>query len=72
MKTTLLYLTAFCIASEIEITVLNPELTTTETIEDGARVRVHYKGTFSDGEEFDNSYWKKRPVEVIMGSGAAI
>ena len=30
---------------------------------DGARVKVHYKGTLLDGTEFDSSYKRKQPAE---------
>ncbi|MDR3136481.1 MAG: peptidylprolyl isomerase [Coriobacteriales bacterium] len=34
----------------------------------GARVQVHYIGTFDDGVEFDNSYNRDQPLEFILGA----
>ncbi|GAB4279576.1 MAG: peptidylprolyl isomerase [Coriobacteriia bacterium] len=42
------------------------------SIENGTRVRVHYKGTLGDGTEFDNSYQRGEPIEFEMGSGSVI
>lgn len=38
----------------------------------GKTCRVHYKGTFSDGQQFDSSYDRGEPLEFICGSGQMI
>ncbi len=38
---------------------------------DGSRVKVHYKGTLSDGTVFDSSEGRE-PFEFTIGSGAVI
>ena len=40
-------------------------------IEDGKKVRIHYKGTLSDGELFDSSEGRD-PLEFETGSGMVI
>ncbi len=40
-------------------------------IEDGQKVRIHYKGTLSDGEMFDSSEGRD-PLEFETGSGMVI
>lgn len=30
------------------------------------RVRVHYRGTFTDGREFDSSYGRGRPIDFAL------
>ena len=37
-------------------------------VEEGATIKLHYKGTFPDGEEFDSSY-ERNPITVIVGEG---
>ena len=41
-------------------------------VEHGQKVKVHYRGTYSDGEEFDNSYTKGKALEFEVGSGQMI
>tara|TARA_B100000287_G_scaffold417934_1_gene454267 strand:- start:890 stop:1372 length:483 start_codon:yes stop_codon:yes gene_type:complete len=36
--------------------------------EKGRMVSVHYKGTFDDGTEFDNSYNRDEPIKFVVGS----
>ena len=40
-----------------------------KTVTDGNSVKLHYKGTFPDGEIFDNSRNRAEPLEVLVGSG---
>ena len=41
-------------------------------VKNGSRVQVHYKGTLSDGTEFDNSYNRGWPLSFQVGSGQMI
>ena len=38
----------------------------------GKRVRVHYRGTFNDGTQFDSSYDRGDTLEFICGAGQMI
>ena len=44
----------------------------TTTITEGAKVTLHYKGTFSDGTTFDSSYDREEPMTVTAGRGQLI
>ena len=41
-------------------------------VENGHKVSVHYKGTLSDGTEFDNSYSRNQTLDFEIGSDAVI
>jgi len=38
----------------------------------GKTCRVHYKGTFNDGTQFDSSYDRGEPLEFVCGAGQMI
>jgi len=39
---------------------------------DGVTVKVHYRGTLTDGTGFDNSYDRGQPIEFTVGAGEMI
>jgi peptidylprolyl isomerase len=39
---------------------------------DGDKIRVHYKGSLEDGTEFDSSYKRGEPLEIVLGQGMLI
>jgi FKBP-type peptidyl-prolyl cis-trans isomerase 2 len=41
-------------------------------IESGQKALVHYVGTLDDGSEFDNSYRREQPLELIVGARQVI
>ena len=41
-------------------------------VENGQNVSVHYRGTFEDGEEFDNSRVRGVTLDFTVGSGEMI
>tara|TARA_R110002074_G_scaffold14595_6_gene50239 strand:- start:358 stop:864 length:507 start_codon:yes stop_codon:yes gene_type:complete len=38
----------------------------------GNNVKVHYRGTFADGREFDNSHQRGAPISFLLGEGKVI
>tara|TARA_R110000824_G_scaffold94256_4_gene227577 strand:- start:707 stop:1264 length:558 start_codon:yes stop_codon:yes gene_type:complete len=43
-----------------------------KTVENGNAVKLHYKGTFPDGEVFDDSRLRGETMRVLVGSGNLI
>jgi len=43
-----------------------------KTVTDGQNVKVHYKGTFTNGEVFDDSRARGQPMQVMVGGGSLI
>ncbi len=42
------------------------------TAENGNTVKVHYQGTFNDGEQFDSSFDRGEPISFTLGTGQMI
>jgi len=45
---------------------------TIKTVSAGDTVTLHYKGTLTDGTQFDNSYERDEPMTVTVGQGQLI
>lgn len=42
------------------------------SIKNGDRIRIHYKGTLKEGDQFDSSYERGDPLEFTAGSSELI
>ncbi len=45
---------------------------TGEKAYEGAKVKVHYRGKFTDGKQFDSSYDVGRPIQFVLGTKEVI
>jgi len=43
-----------------------------KTVENGSSVKLHYRGTFPDGEVFDDSRLRDQMMEIVVGKGEII
>ena len=43
-----------------------------QVVASGNSVKLHYKGTLTDGTQFDNSYDRGNPLDVTAGTGQLI
>jgi FKBP-type peptidyl-prolyl cis-trans isomerase 2 len=48
------------------------DTTTTNTVQDGSSVKLHYRGTLEDGTEFDSSRERDEAMTVTTGAGQLI
>jgi peptidylprolyl isomerase len=55
-----------------ELIIEDIEVGTGKTAVKGALITVHYKGTLTDGTQFDSSYEKGRPFQCVIGTGRVI
>lgn len=57
----------------LDIGYLTPDVTCTRKTQSGDTVSVHYAGTLqSNGEQFDSSYGRGKPLDFQLGSGRVI
>tara|TARA_R100001126_G_C4851265_1_gene162114 strand:- start:347 stop:778 length:432 start_codon:yes stop_codon:yes gene_type:complete len=42
------------------------------TVKNGDTISIHYRGTFDDGTEFDNSFERGEPITCQVGAGMLI
>ena len=64
-------------AASSEPAVQIEHLITIEECEDrrttnGDMVRMHYRGSLAEGDEFDNSYDRNQPLKFKLGAGRVI
>ena len=55
-----------------ELIIEDIELGTGKVAVKGALITAHYKGTLTDGTQFDSSYEKGRPFQCVIGTGRVI
>ena len=55
-----------------EVVIEDVEVGTGTEARSGSYVSVHYRGTLTDGTEFDASYDRKQPFEFTLGKGQVI
>ena len=75
VKSTLLLFTCIAASSDyndFSVTILNPDADFGALPQYGESVNVHYIGSLPSGQEFDNSYARKKPFEFRMGEGKTI
>lgn len=59
------------LAEEVTIEVTNRVECTRKT-QNGDAISVNYRGTLTDGEEFDSSYKRNKPFQFTLGRGQVI
>ncbi|USP82324.1 uncharacterized protein yc1106_09598 [Curvularia clavata] len=69
MKVTLLL--ALATAAHLKTEVLTPAKCSRKT-QAGDKIHVHYRGTLTDGTEFDASYGRGSPLAFTVGQGQVI
>ena len=55
-----------------DLLMQEPVVGTGDEAKDGSLVKVHYKGTFLDGKEFDSSHSRNQPFEFRLGTKQVI
>lgn len=55
-----------------ELKIEEVSVGTGREVKSGDTVVMHYKGTFTDGEQFDSSYDRGLPFETKIGAGMVI
>jgi FKBP-type peptidyl-prolyl cis-trans isomerase len=71
LTTALAVLPAFAYAQNLDITVTKPVECTRKT-KNGDTVSMKYKGTLTDGTQFDSNFDSGRPFEFKLGAGQVI
>jgi len=55
-----------------ELLVEDIQLGDGKAVVKGALITTQYRGTLSDGTEFDSSYTRGKPVQCVIGTGRVI